>query len=52
MCATANQGPDFHYNVNDSHQKLTVWVGLCGKCDMLRPSYLMETLMDKVIKTF
>ena len=34
MHASANQPPDFHYNINDSHQKLTVWVGLCGNNNM------------------
>ena len=33
MYASANQ-PGFNYNVNDSHQKLTVWVGLCESGDV------------------
>lgn len=37
MYAPANQIPDFHYKVNDSRQKLTAWVGFCGKDDMLSP---------------
>ena len=28
MYAPAHQPPDFHYTVNDSRQKLTVWIGL------------------------
>ena len=39
MYAPANQAPDFHYNANDSGQKLTVWVGLFGNGDMLGPFY-------------
>ena len=39
MHALANQPPDFQYNVNDSRQKLTVWVGLCGNSDMLGPFF-------------
>ena len=39
MYAPANQLPYFHYNVNDSRQKLTVWVGLCGNGNMLRPFF-------------
>ena len=39
MYAPANQPPDIHYNVNDSRQKLTVWVGLCGNGDMLGPFF-------------
>ena len=38
MYAPANQPPDFHYYVNDSHQKLTVLVGLCEN-DMLDPFF-------------
>ena len=30
MYAPAHQPPDFHYTVNDSRQKLTVWIGLRG----------------------
>ena len=30
MYVPANQATNFHYNVNYSHQKLTVWVGLYG----------------------
>ena len=37
MYAPANQIPDFHYKVNDSRQKLTAWVGFCGKDDKLSP---------------
>ena len=39
MYAPANQPPHFHCNVNDSHQKLTVWVGLCGNSDILGPFF-------------
>ena len=39
MYAPANQPPDFHYNVNDSRQKLTVWIGLCGNGDILGPFF-------------
>ena len=35
MYAPANQLSDFHFNVNDSRQKLTVLVGLCGDSDTL-----------------
>ena len=35
----ANQVPDFHYNVNDSRQKLTVWVGLFRNGEMLGPFF-------------
>ena len=34
MYAPANQPPDFNYNVNDSRQKLTVWVGVCESGDV------------------
>ena len=34
MYAPANQPPDFNYNVNNSRQKLTVWVGLCENGDV------------------
>ena len=34
MYTPANQPTDFPYNVNDSHQKLTVWVGLYGNGNM------------------
>ena len=49
---------DFHYNVNDSCQKLTVCVGLCGNGDMLGPFFFagnvngqcyLNLLNDKVI---
>ena len=56
--APAHQAPDFHYNVNDSRQKLISWVVLCRNDDMLGPfpfdghvngqSYL-KLLNDKVI---
>ena len=39
MYAPAKQAPDFHCNANDSRQKLTVWVRLCGKVDMLGPFF-------------
>ena len=39
MCAPVNQAPDIHYNVNDSRQKLTVWVELCGNGDILGPFF-------------
>ena len=50
MYAPANQLSDFHYNVIDSRQKLTVSEGLCGYgviCWVL--SSLTKTLMVKVI---
>ena len=39
MYAPPNQQPDFNYNVNDSRQKLSVWVGLCGNSDRLGPFF-------------
>ena len=39
MYAPVNQAPDIHYNVNDSRQKLTVWVELCGNGDILGPFF-------------
>ena len=39
MYAPSNQLPGFHYNVNDSRQKLTVWVELCGNGNMLGPFF-------------
>ena len=43
MYAPANQPPDFHYYVNDSHQKLTVLVGL-RENDMLDPFFFDENV--------
>ena len=37
MYASANQPPNVYGNVNDSRQKLTVWVGLCGNGDKFGP---------------
>ena len=42
MYQPENQSPDFHYNVNDTRQKLTTWVGLCGNGDMLGPFFFDE----------
>ena len=39
MYAPSNQPPGFRYNVNDSRQKLTVWVELCGNGNMLGPFF-------------
>ena len=39
MYAPAKQLPGFHYNVNDSHQKLTVWIGFCGNGNILGPFF-------------
>ena len=39
MYARTNQLPDFNYNINDSRQKLTVWVGLCANGDRLGPFF-------------
>ena len=39
MYSPANQVQDFHYHFNDSRQKLTLWVGLCGNGDMLGPFF-------------
>ena len=39
MYAPANPLPDFNYNINDSRQKLTVWVGLCANGDRLGPFF-------------
>ena len=39
MHASANQPPDFHYNVSDSRQKLIVSVGLCENGDMMGPFF-------------
>ena len=39
MYASANQPPNFYDNVNDSRQKLTVWVGLCGNGDKFGPFF-------------
>ena len=49
MYAPANQPPDFHYKFNASHQKLTVWVGLCGNNNMLDISviYLLTVLSQR-----
>ena len=44
MYVPANQAPDFHYSVNDSRRKLTVWVGLCGYGDMLDPFFFDRNL--------
>ena len=49
MYAPANQPPDFHYNVNNSSEKLSVWVRLRINGDMLGLSSLTETLMNKVV---
>ena len=49
MYAPAKQPPDFHYNVNDNRQKLTVWVGLCGNGDILDLSSLTKALTEKVV---
>ena len=37
MYASANQLPDFHYNVDDGCQKLTDLVRLCGSGNLLGP---------------
>ena len=47
MYAPANQPPDFHFNVSDSWQKFTVWVGLCGNADMLRPCFFNGNINGK-----
>ena len=39
MYAPSNQLPGFHYDVNDSRQKLTAWVELCGNGNMLGPFF-------------
>ena len=39
MYARTNQLPDFNYNINDSRQKLTAWVGLCANGDRLDPFF-------------
>ena len=52
MYAPANQPPEFHYNVNNSSEKLSVWVRLRINRDILGLSSLTETLMDKVVQTF
>ena len=52
MYAPANQPPEFHYNVNNSSEKLSVWVRLRINGDILGLSSLTETLMDKVVQTF
>ena len=37
MYEPANQAPDCHDNINDSCQKLTAWVELCGNGNILGP---------------
>ena len=54
MYASENQPSDFHYNVKNSRQNLTVWAGLCGNGDMLNPFFLGgnwrgDTFDDSVI---
>ena len=49
MYAPADQAPDFHYNVNDGRQKLTVWVGLRGNGDMLGPFFFDGNVNEKII---
>ena len=39
MYTPENEPPDFHYNANDSRQKCTVWMGLCGNSDILGPFF-------------
>ena len=47
MYAPANQPPDFYYNVNDSRQKLTAWVGLCRNGDMLGPFFFSGNVNEQ-----
>ena len=39
MYAPVKQLSGFHYNVIDSHKKLTVWIGLCGNGNILGPFF-------------
>ena len=47
--ASANQPPDSHYNVNDSRQKLTVWVGLCGNSNSFRGYTFDDSVISKSV---
>ena len=47
MYEPENQSPDFHYNVNDTRQKLTTWVGLCRNGDMLGPFFFDENFYGR-----
>ena len=52
MYASAKKAPDFHYNVNDSRQKLTVWVGLCGNGDILGPFFFDGNVNEQSYSNF
>ena len=47
MYAPANQPPDFHYNVNDNRQKLTLCVGLCGNDNNFGPFFFDRSVNGK-----
>ena len=39
MYATKGNKPDFTFQINNSHQKVTVWGGICGKGILLGPCF-------------
>ena len=44
MYGSVNQPSNFHFDLSNSHEKVTVWLGLRGHGDMLGPLFFDKSV--------